>query len=44
VANLGAAAAQIETARSLPPRFESVIQRILGRVWVNGIELSAPKA
>jgi hypothetical protein len=31
-----------ETVRSLLPRFEAKIQRVLDRVWGNGIELSEP--
>jgi hypothetical protein len=35
---------QLEQAvRSLLPRFEAKIQRVLDRVWGNGIELSEPK-
>ncbi len=33
VAELGAEAAQMETVRSLLPRFEAKIQRVLDRVW-----------
>ena len=33
-----------QAVRSLLPRFEAKIQRVLDRVWGNGIELSQPKA
>jgi type I restriction enzyme M protein len=36
-AELDAEAAEIEAARSLIPRFETKIQRVLDRVWGNGI-------
>ena len=36
VAELDAEAAEMETVRSLLPRFESKIQRVLDRVWGNG--------
>lgn len=41
VAELDAEAAQIETVRSLLPRFEAKIQRVLDRVWGNGPEAGA---
>ena len=40
VAELDAEAAQMEAVRGLMPRFEAKIQRVLGRVWGNGVELS----
>jgi hypothetical protein len=33
----------MEAVRSLLPRFEAKIQRVLDRVWGNGIELSESK-
>jgi hypothetical protein len=36
VAELDAEAAQMEAVRSLLPRFEAKIQRVLDRVWWNG--------
>jgi type I restriction enzyme M protein len=38
VAELDAEAAQMEAVRSLLPRFEAKIQRVLDRVWGNGTE------
>jgi hypothetical protein len=38
VAELDAEAAQMEAVRSLLPRFEAKIQRVLARVWGNGNE------
>ena len=38
VAELDAEAAQMEAVRALLPRFEAKIQRVLDRVWGNGIE------
>jgi type I restriction enzyme M protein len=38
VAELNAEAAQMEAVRSLLPRFEAKIQRVLDRVWGNGAE------
>jgi type I restriction enzyme M protein len=38
VAELDAEAAQMEAVRSLLPRFEAEIQRVLDRVWGNGAE------
>ena len=38
VAELDAEAAQMEAVRSLLPRFEAKIQRVLDRVWGNGLE------
>ncbi len=38
VAELDAEAAQMEAVRSLLPRFEAKIQRVLDRVWGNGAE------
>ncbi len=38
VAELAAEAAQMEAVRSLLPRFEAKIQRVLDRVWGNGPE------
>ncbi len=43
VAELDAEAEQMEAVRSLLPRFEAKIQRVLDRVWGNGIELSKSK-
>jgi hypothetical protein len=43
VAELDAEAEQMDSVRALPPRFEAKIQRVLDRVWGNGIELSEPK-
>jgi restriction endonuclease S subunit len=43
VAELDAEAAQMEAVQSLIPRFEAKIQRVLDRVWGNGIELSESK-
>ena len=43
VAELDAEAAQMEAVRALLPRFEAKIQRVLDRVWGNGIESSEPK-
>ena len=37
VAELDAEAAQMDSVRSLSPRFEAKIQRVLDRVWGNGI-------
>ena len=37
VSELDAEAAQMEAVRSLLPRFEAKIQRVLDRVWGNGI-------
>jgi type I restriction enzyme M protein len=37
VAALDAEAAQIEATRSLIPRFEAKVQRVLDRVWGNGV-------
>ena len=34
---------QEQAVRALLPRFEAKIQRVLDRVWGNGIELSQPK-
>ena len=39
VAELDAEAAQMETVRSLLPRFEAKIKRVLDRVWGNGNEM-----
>ena len=39
VAELDAEAAQMEAVRSLIPRFEAKIQRVLDRVWGNGSEI-----
>jgi type I restriction enzyme S subunit len=39
VAELDAEAAQMEAVRSLLPRFEAKIQRVLDRVWGNGAEV-----
>jgi hypothetical protein len=36
VAELDAEAAQMDSVRSLIPRFEAKIQRVLDRVWGNG--------
>ena len=36
VAELDAEAAQMDSVRSLLPRFEAKIQRVLDRVWGNG--------
>ena len=36
VAEMDAEAAQMEAVRSLLPRFEAKIQRVLDRVWGNG--------
>ena len=41
VSELDAEAAQMEAVRSLLPRFEAKIQRVLARVWGNGAEVSA---
>ncbi len=41
VAELDAEAAQMEAVRSLVPRFEAKIQRVLDRVWGNGVEVGA---
>ena len=41
VAELDAEAAQMEAVRSLLPRFEAKIQRVLDRVWGNGPEAKA---
>jgi type I restriction enzyme S subunit len=38
VAELDAEAAQMEAVRALLPRFEAKIQRVLDRVWGNGLE------
>ena len=38
VSELDAEAAQMEAVRSLLPRFEAKIQRVLDRVWGNGAE------
>ena len=38
VAELDAEAAQMEAVRGLIPRFEAKIQRVLDRVWGNGVE------
>jgi hypothetical protein len=38
VAELDAEAAQMEAVRSLLPRFEAKIQRVLDRVWGNTTE------
>ena len=38
VAELDAEAAQMEVVRALLPRFEAKIQRVLDRVWGNGVE------
>ena len=38
VAELDAEALQMEAVRSLIPRFEAKIQRVLDRVWGNGTE------
>jgi hypothetical protein len=38
VAELDADAVQMEAVRSLLPRFEAKIQRVLDRVWGNGTE------
>ncbi len=43
VAELDAEAAQMDSVRALRPRFEAKIQRVLDRVWGNGIELPKPK-
>ena len=37
MAELDAEAAQIDAVRSLLPRFEVKIQRVLDRVWGNGV-------
>ena len=37
VSELDAEAAQMEAVRALLPRFEAKIQRVLARVWGNGI-------
>ena len=37
VAELDAEAAQMEPVRGLIPRFEAKIQRVLDRVWGNGV-------
>ena len=37
VAELDAEAAQMDGVRSLLPRFEAKIQRVLDRVWGNGV-------
>ena len=39
VAELDAEAAQMDSVRSLLPRFEAKIQRVLDRVWGNGVEV-----
>ena len=39
VAELDAEAAQMDSVRSLLPRFEAKIQRALDRVWGNGAEV-----
>ena len=41
VAELDAEAAQMEAVRSLLPRFEAKIQRVLARVWGNTPEATA---
>jgi hypothetical protein len=41
VAELDAEAAQMDVVRSLIPRFEAKIQRVLDRVWGNGLEAKA---
>ena len=41
VAELDAEAAQMDSVRSLLPRFEAKIQRVLDRVWGNGTEATA---
>ena len=41
VAELDAEAAQMDAVRSLLPRFEAKIQRVLDRVWGNGIAAGA---
>ena len=38
VAELDAEAAQMDAVRSLLPRFEAKIQRVLDRVWGNGVK------
>ena len=38
VAELDAEAAQMDSVRSLLPRFEAKIQRVLDRVWGNAVE------
>ena len=37
LAELGAEAAQMDAVRALLPRFEAKIQRVLDRVWGNGL-------
>jgi type I restriction enzyme M protein len=39
VAELDAEAAQMDSVRALIPRFEAKIQRVLDRVWGNGVEV-----